>query len=145
MSEQEIIEGNKLIAEFMESYDIGGEIKFIYTLNEPFPLSKEICTESNILEEIINEVEEFGTELSPSITWYHNSWDWLMPVVLKINTMDNFDYSVKIFTMDCQIENSKGEIIARCECKYNPDELINSVWEAVVEFIKWYNICQKEK
>ena len=118
MQEQEIIEGNKLIVEF-----IG--YKFIEDGHQYWRLS-----DKHLLLE--NELK------------YHSSWDWLMPVVLKINTMDNFDYSVKIFTMDCQIENSKGEIIVRCECKYNPDELINSVWEAVVEFIKWYN-SWKEK
>lgn len=106
MKTQEIIEGNKLIKQFMEI---------------------DVFTYGSWKQDQLTEGK------------YHSSWDWLMPVVLKINTMDNFDYSVKIFTMDCQIENSKGEIIARCECKYNPDELINSVWEAVVEFIKWYN------
>ena len=118
MSEQEIIKDNKLIANFYNLQVIGNEI------DVPFRPNLQ-CFRENELK-------------------YHSSWDWLMPVVLKINTMDNFDYSVKIFTMDCQIENSKGEIIARCECKYNPDELINSVWEAVVEFIKWYN-SWKEK
>ena len=120
MSEQEIIKGNALIAEFMG-------FEFFKSLG---------YTTLNFDETLrLKYLRDFK---------FHSSWNWLMPVVLKINTMDNFDYSVKIFTMDCQIENSKGEIIARCECKYNPDELINSVWEAVVEFIKWYN-SWKEK
>ena len=120
MSEQKIIEGNKLIAEFIykDSFYDDGEDCYCES-------------ETGMIDFYIENAK------------YHSSWDWLMRAILKINTMDNFDYSVKIFTMDCQIENSKGEIIARCGCKYNPDELINSVWEAVVEFIKWYNLCQK--
>lgn len=73
---------------------------------------------------------------------FNSSWSWLMPVVLKINTMDDFQYSVTIFTMDCKIENQKGEIISICECENDPDRLINSVWKAVVEFIKWYNVTK---
>ena len=120
MSEQEIIEGNKLIAKFFTEEKLFNHSIILHGFSEDNDLF-------------------FDSQLK-----FHSSWNWLMPVVLKINTMDNFDYSVKIFTMDCQIENSKGEIIVRCECKYNPDELINSVWEAVVEFIKWYN-SWKEK
>lgn len=56
---------------------------------------------------------------------YHQSWDWLMPVVEKINTLRHFGnidatdrkrmYGVSIF--DTQ----------------------TTVYKAVVEFIKWYN------
>lgn len=88
MGEKEIIENNKLIAEFMGSPNlIGGNIPFIYEIGEPFPFSREICTDKNILDEIIREVDEFGTELTPYLTWYHNSWDWLMPCIGKISNV----------------------------------------------------------
>jgi len=33
----------------------------------------------------------------------------------------------------------QGKIIAACECENIVDELIKSVYKAVVEFINWYN------
>jgi hypothetical protein len=70
---------------------------------------------------------------------FHKDWNWIMKAVECINLLDDYEYSVTILTMDCYIKNSKMEWIVSIDCKYNPDELINSVYEAVVEFIKWYN------
>lgn len=70
---------------------------------------------------------------------FDSDWNWLMQVVLKINTLGDYDYNVRIQTMDCYIEDNNGVKIVDVNCQYNPDELIKSVYEAVVEFIKWYN------
>jgi hypothetical protein len=68
---------------------------------------------------------------------YNTDWNWLMQVVEKINTSD---YTVEIHSMDTRIyNNNTGKIIFQSECKWQTHELLNSVYEAVVEFIKWYN------
>ena len=85
MNKSEIIEGDKLIAEFMREKATGG---------------------------------------------YHQSWDWLMPVVEKIWNMQGHRTSIFYF------EPEEGVTI------YGNNESVNNItdcWCAVVEFIKWYN------
>ena len=65
---------------------------------------------------------------------FHTSWDWLMPVVEKINVMvstTSDDYDVQL-----QYDKTLGELPTMCSN-------IDWVYKAVVEFIKWYN-KQKE-
>jgi len=71
---------------------------------------------------------------------YHTSWDWLMPVVEKINLLDDYRYTFLIASMDTQIvDDITNEVIVEVSCKHSVDELIKSVYEAVVEFIKRHN------
>lgn len=68
---------------------------------------------------------------------YHTSWDWLMPVVEKINLLDDYRYTTYIASMDTRIEdNITGGVIVDVNCKHSVDELLQSVYQAVVEFIK---------
>lgn len=68
MTQEEIIEGNKLIAEFME-------------------LQKD---EESGNYHIVNEPHIHASCLmSIEYLQYHSSWDWLMPVVEKIRDMKN--------------------------------------------------------
>jgi hypothetical protein len=65
---------------------------------------------------------------------YHKSWDWLMPVVKKIwKIINTYDYdSEKYFHMTEEIfhpDYSLNEFM-------NAD--IKSVYNRVIEFIKWY-------
>jgi len=65
MTEQEIIEGNKLIAEFMGDYRAKYKVSNDYTL-------------ANAMLKTLK---------------YHSSWDWLMPVFKKIwESIDQFQY-----------------------------------------------------
>lgn len=71
---------------------------------------------------------------------YHTSWAWLMPVVEKIENKTDF---IVIISGDCcQIESCYGENSE----KFNPfliDEpaasKIQATYQAVVQFIKWFN------
>jgi hypothetical protein len=116
------IENNKLIAEFM-----GIEI-----LNFPYPTSKKVVYKS-IKSNKISYPSIRGLK-------YHSSWDWLMPVVEKIEKLvfpnDEF-FNINIVG-GCQvyiisshineiIDSSQGE--TKLECLYN----------VVVQFIEWYN------
>lgn len=106
MKEIGIIEGNKLIAEFME-WEISG----------PGFAS--------------GYVNPHNTYCHFEDLKFHSSWDWLMPVVEKCLTIS--------------VESEEYEI----HYAFIHDALwsinIKSVFDEVVEFIKWYNSCQKEK
>jgi hypothetical protein len=79
---------------------------------------------------------------------YDTSWDWLMPVVEKIQEPEisadakrilREPAEVTIFYKNCQIEYSDDDN------EYSPpngvkgETKIEAVYKAVVDFIKWYN------
>lgn len=115
-----VYESNQLIAEFMEL--------------EP---SKEVMNSSKMYYHIkgyqrhnslIAHAEEFE---------YHSSWDWLMPVVEKI---ENQGVIVEIWlclAKSCRITTTgfkKPTIrVSNTESNYT----IEAVYDAVVEYIKW--------
>ena len=70
MSEEKIIEGNKLIAEFM-----GGVVCSIFTDHVLYDMGKD---------GIENKRYWANTSLK-----FHSSYDWLMPVVEKIEKLEN--------------------------------------------------------
>ena len=77
---------------------------------------------------------EYGDGITPH---YHFNWNELMPVVEKINLLDDYRYTVLIGSMDTQIVNNiTNDVIVEVSFKYSVDELIESVYDAVVEFIK---------
>ena len=92
---------NKLIAEFMGYTEKNKKIKEIYNQEA--------------------EVKSFS---------YHTSWDWLMPVIKKVNMVTKYDdynqnrLHIQRVLNDCINENAVG---------------IDEVYKAVVEFINEYN------
>jgi hypothetical protein len=63
----------------------------------------------------------FQTEFTEEQLKYHESWDWLMPVVENI---DHLEYeSERLDAIDNAIKT----------------RVIGDVYKAVVEFIEWYN------
>ena len=74
---------------------------------------------------------------------YHTSWDWLMPVVEKIDILysDNFppDFLKKILAKEPNGTEPYLDVIA-----LPLSTPIGEAHKAVVEFIKWYN-SQKTK
>jgi hypothetical protein len=106
---------NKLIAEFMgvKSYEASGYTNFVYS------------------------EDNHRTEVDLA---YHDSWDWLMPVVEKIECTktddeDNSDsfFNVMIEVFECNIN---GRDICICE---NGNTKLEATYRAVVEFIKDIN------
>jgi hypothetical protein len=100
-----IIEGNKLIAEFMGAHVL-----------EPYVLFYDVEGSSEVPKGYPND--PFNREMNLE---YHTSWDWLMPVVKKI-----FE-GYALYEIYDRIE--EGLIIINIEV----------TWQAVVEFIQWYN------
>lgn len=73
---------------------------------------------------------------------YHESWDWLMPVVEKIESILPDDSIISIQYKDCIIPINEAEfdIIEK-----NAESKIEATFNAVVEFIEWYNQEQAKK
>jgi hypothetical protein len=66
---------------------------------------------------------------------YHTSWDWLMPVVEKIEGLRDKNGNAYRFTIDmcnAQIEETNIEILGGAF-------KIDTTYKAVVEFIKMHN------
>ena len=131
--EKEIIEGNKLIAEFMK-----------------FPSNKHLENWVDVPNEYISIYgKHFGIGFNCK---FHKSWDWLMPVVEKIESIKipqvayGFEFSIKgkrCITLS-KITGEDVVVIGfhNYDKKYFYTKL-EATWLAVVEFIKWYNKCQK--
>jgi len=112
MTQEEIIEGNnKLIGKFMGGHDNGQNRWYNIFLGQN------------------------GYYWSDQLK-FHSSWEWLMSVVEKIESLE---WNVNINKNCCIYDNQHkitacGKSITRLG-----DTKIESVWLAVVEFIKWYN------
>ena len=109
MSNEEILAGNQLLAEFMGGVLDSPQSKYYY-----FP-----------------EKGRYETELK-----YHSSWDWLMSVVEKIESLG---FDVKIKGIACSINRlCEDETIIQFVLGDRARK-IELVWSVVLDFIKWYN------
>ena len=118
MNDLEIINGNKLIADFMGlSYCTKYQYEGLY---KNYEHNDRICN--------YNELK------------YHSDWNWLIEVVKKIEELNNNIYQVDILQEGCKISIRCKQFIDKTVSKL-PDNTtkINAVWLAIVEFIKWYN------
>lgn len=113
--EQQITRGNQLIAQFMGN--ITNDSKEWVVTNKSF-------------------VGEYQ---------YHKSWDWLMSVVEKIENLTPHGYRFMISTKSVRVYTCKKSFDDWDE--YNCtvfDGKLNCTWQAVVEFIEWYNLKQQQ-
>ena len=122
-----IIENNKLIAEFLDwEFD---------DLSETFetPFLKLVETHAFGDEQFSCKLQDFELE-------FHRSWDWLMVVVEKIESIEYGIYQVDILQEGCKILERCRLLIDNRVGKLESDTTkIESVYLACVEFIKWYN------
>lgn len=69
---------------------------------------------------------------------YHESWDWLMPIVNKIKITEHVSKSYKV------IISNKKTIIKDCDgdlvCQYKGNNSLHNTYNCVIDFIKWFNI-----
>ena len=125
-----IVENNKLIAEFMGFVaDKSFEVKLADGINTSYYYYKD---------DVVHLPEAMA---------YNCSWDWLMEVVEKIHSMQSYgvlinpngtyiqDEDDKVICMTFKNEEVNGEIISSSN--------IEATFNCCVEFIQWYN--QKTK
>lgn len=127
MNEKERLEGNKLIAKFMGSKltNVNGVVIW-----DTVGLNIPKC-------EVTSEV--FHTEWGLGNFRFHSSWDWLMPVVIKIGEKyDRILFGNDETMYECQII---GYTDNESDFEYGEtgSDLIQLVFEGIVEYIKWYN------
>jgi hypothetical protein len=132
MGKKEIIERNKLIAEFMNlEYDGYWQAK---THGREDITVHELRLDGLSYE--YHHIDDNGdkeTDLP-----FHQLWEWLMPVIDTIETMgiDNVGEPYCVI-MPYQFEVREGNNVILHTRKTTTK--INMVWKGVVEFIKWYN------
>lgn len=108
-------ENNILIADFM-----GLELE--ETLTGLKVYARKHLRNPNKLNDIVTDYYE------PKELKYHNSWDWLMPVVEQIKNIGTHSKTTDLeYTLLDNIDDAL--IIVR----------IDLVYSAVIEFIKWHN------
>ena len=126
MVKQNIVKDNKLIAEFI---GLAYCEKHMYTgwyKNSEF--NHRICDFDGLK--------------------YHSSWDWLMPVVsLCLSKLDILLHkNVKDSYTDLEWEYLEEIALFKEKFKWSFERpIIENCFKQVIEFIKWYNSCQKEK
>jgi hypothetical protein len=128
---------NEVIARFM-----GGEVKDDYTLSN---YTKIGIPDWAFRIHNFDVIKVGGYE-------YHTSWDWLMPVIEKIETPQFDEKGQFIFRSNADV----GIHYKACVVEYVPDEesgdtteevkiqtqsetKLEAVYKAVYQFIQWYN------
>jgi hypothetical protein len=157
MSKEEIIEGNKLIATFLDYkfgyYETFSDISSGDDLNyswkkEIIPITyKEQLPSDKGLEYRYDRhdrwkyqkyYDEYNSELNYNLN-YEKDWNLLMGIIDKIESLEFVtDIQIQktlspINTCACLICNKNLEIIEESNIK------IETVYKAIIRFIKWYN------
>ena len=165
MKSDEILEGNKLIAEFMGWPKLPKKDD-ILLYNRALCQSNNYLTVSKVENNMIYFKEDTGYECYSIEYWdgtvfrpklyksclpapskpYHSSWDWLMPVVEKIedthaNKDLHYGHRFKIDNWEIVVQDC---LSGKIRCSVSPASVrisskIDAVYQAVIEFIKWYN------
>lgn len=127
MTQEKIIEGNKLIELFYSGRTLSTDDTF-FGRKQGMP----------------KQYENWYDIVSVGDLKYHSSWDWLMPVVDKVEQLFEGSISVNIYDDRCTIEISTQYAMATDI--HLPDEFYNnegpkirSTWLSIVQFITWYN------
>lgn len=110
MENNEILKGNKLIAEFMGANNVNTINQYVLRYPKLFPNGAGICWE-----------EDFK---------YHSSWDWLIPVYKKFDKIKVFNHTEKYHEYVEMCNNNDTIISLYC---------IESAFIQIVRAIEWYN------
>lgn len=136
MKKEQILEGNELIAKFM-----GGKFTLVRSHTPNVEFKKHPRQDRNFN----------SLSMHPKLLSYHKSFDWLMPVVEKIETIQlptpsMIPVRIKIAGNSCRIfkgewnDNPEGFISYVSyygnEQQYSKRE---AIYLAVIDFIKFYN------
>ncbi len=106
---------NKLIAEFMEFHRDTEDLYLIDNYN--------LRSENQFQATYVREMK------------FHSSWDWLMPVVEKIERDERYD--VDILQYGTRITDNQKEIVNNI-ADISFDKKIEHTYDAIVKFIQYY-------
>ena len=125
-----IIENNKLIAEFMGVFD-----KILSTGNiHSWSDAPYYYTTEDTREKVIKNISKYSK--------YSKDWNWLMQVVEKIENLskegETYMFSITKFSARVTYKGSRIVDLPIDNTK------IEAVYNACVEFIKWYNKQNKK-
>jgi hypothetical protein len=129
MTKDEVIEGNKLIAEFMGLEYLGKNVfgmgGYVFNLQDTSYEKNCLCYSNTE-----------GME-------YHSSWGWLMHIIDKIDftEINGRNANVEITWWETKIKHPLQCFDSGHDAKN--DSRIFRTWSVVVEFIKWYNNQKK--
>ena len=99
-------------------------------------MNKEILKGNKLIAEFEGRINELCHDNNTSSPYnYEKSWDWLMPVVERIDSRTPYDPRVTIEHNWCSIKVPDG----RFDIEIIGSSRIEATYKAVVEFIKWYN------
>ena len=123
-----IVENNKLIAEFMGVFDKILSTGNIHSWSDaPFYYTTE-----DTREKVIENISKYSK--------YNKDWSWLMRVVEKIENLQD-ENNCAIYNV--QVEQCFVEIIinhtSETIVEVDSNSKIQAVYNACVEFIKWYS------
>lgn len=118
-----IIEGNELIAKFM-----GWEVDK-YTGKE---INYFVEGQLDVYPKVV------GSCIAFQHMKFHTSWDWLMPVVEKIEKL-GFWVNIKKNHVTVAWDNKGSFDSKMIHSEFGDQSKIQRVYTCVVEFIKWYN------
>lgn len=127
IKEQEILEGNKLIALFMQE-TINQSGKHI-NLNEDHPMFKKYGSICGMYQHS---------------ECYHSSWDWLMPVVEKIEAL-GFWVNIKKNHVSICWDNKGTTDSKMVHSEWGDQSKIQRVFTCVVSFIRWYKYNENKR
>ena len=122
------MENNKLIAEFMGG--IISSVPNLINLPQTIGQSSILCVK--------------GSEGLPSGTYnverindlkYHSSWDWLMPIVEKIESLG---YEFIIAESRCNINHNTDHSVEELFHIETVGSKLDTTYQAVIQFIKNY-------
>jgi hypothetical protein len=85
---------------------------------------------------VVSDRDNYTSELHTNVDVdlkYNTSWDWLMPVVEKIESDERYD--VDIMQYGTRISDNQKEIVNNI-ANISFDKKIDHTYQAVVEFIK---------
>ncbi len=124
---------SKLIVIFMDWKEVGF-IQECYYIPEGFEL---IIEQETTIEGNNCEILEEQDSCSPDAMKFHTSWEWLMPVVEKI---ENFHpYQDFIIGGNRAILESYSSVEELYSGIFDGDSKIEATYKAVIAFIGWYN------
>jgi len=122
MTQEEILEGNKLILNFMNVRPKSVISNIYYWNDAPFYYTSE-DTEEKVMRNIVGYSK------------YHSSWDWLMPVYTKINK-----YIIEKCLTDFVFAKETEELHLNLWISLEDySDTPIALWKSIIKYIKWYN------